>query len=675
MKRILVNATQQEELRVAMVDGQELYDLDIELTGNKQKKSNIYKAKIVRIEPSLEAAFVDYGAPRHGFLPFREIAPNYFKSRNAGSIREAVNNGQELIVQVSQDERGNKGAALTTYPSLPGRYLVLTPNNSRASGISRQIEGEDRDELQKIASQLTPVEGGGVIIRTAGIGHSIEELQWDLDNQVRLWKAIQEAAKKSGPFLIYSDNDAVVRALRDNLRDDIGEVLIDDEETHREASKFVERMAPQYQKNIKLYQETVPLFSHYQIESQIESAHDRMLDLPSGGTIAIDHTEALVSIDINSARATKSGDIETTALNTNLEAAREIARQLRLRDLGGLIVIDFIDMVSSSNQKKVENEFRERTRLDRARVQIGRISRFGLLELSRQRLRPALGEFTQITCPRCDGHGTIRTIQSLSLAILRLIEEEAMKENTGIVVTELPIEVTAYLLNEKRDSIEKITQRHGPHVRLLPTPGLETPHYRVHRYREDDPEASRHFDYQSSMAHKPIEPEKSRTTKPASSQRRRRERPVIDVAEHITNSPNNKGLARGLRRLFNLFSSPSAPLPVETKAEPSSSEKSRRSESDRRRRHSRRRRGGGQQAQREQRATSDDSKQGSGQPRRRRRGRRGGRNRRRTTTAESAGTGSNGGTPPQETSKSEAKPPTAPKAPSPPPVETPPAGE
>ncbi|MDE0611683.1 MAG: Rne/Rng family ribonuclease, partial [Gammaproteobacteria bacterium] len=345
MKRILVNATQQEELRVAMVDGQELYDLDIELTGNKQKKSNIYKAKIVRIEPSLEAAFVDYGAPRHGFLPFREIAPNYFKSRNAASIREAVNNGQELIVQVSQDERGNKGAALTTYPSLPGRYLVLTPNNSRASGISRQIEGEDRDELQKLASQLTPVEGAGVIIRTAGIGHSIEELQWDLDNQVRLWKAIQEAAKKSAPFLIYSDNDAVVRALRDNLRDDIGEVLIDDEETHREACKFVERMAPQYLKNIKLYQETVPLFSHYQIESQIESAHDRMVDLPSGGTIAIDHTEALVSIDINSARATKSGDIETTALNTNLEAAREIARQLRLRDLGGLIVIDFIDMV------------------------------------------------------------------------------------------------------------------------------------------------------------------------------------------------------------------------------------------------------------------------------------------------------------------------------------------
>ena len=657
MKRILVNATQQEELRVAMVDGQELYDLDIELTGNKQKKSNIYKAKIVRVEPSLEAAFVDYGAPRHGFLPFREIAPSYFQSRNASSIREAINNGQELIVQVSQDERGNKGAALTTYPSLPGRYLVLTPNNSRASGISRQIEGEDRDELQKIISQLTPVEGAGVIVRTAGIGHSIKELQWDLDNQVRLWKAIQEAAKKSAPFLIYSDNDAVVRALRDNLRDDIGEVLIDDEETYEQACKFVERMAPQYRKNIKLYQETIPLFSHYQIESQIESAHDRMVDLPSGGTIAIDHTEALVSIDINSARATKSGDIETTALNTNLEAAREIARQLRLRDLGGLIVIDFIDMVSTSNQKKVENEFRERTRLDRARVQIGRISRFGLLELSRQRLRPALGEFTQMTCPRCDGHGTIRTVQSLSLAILRLIEEEAMKQNTGMIITELPIEVTAYLLNEKRDSIEKITQRHGPRVRLLPVQGLEVPHYRVHRYREDDPEISRRFDYQTSAPPEPAAVEKSRAAKPATSRRGRREQPVINVAEHITGSPNGKNLARGLRRFLNLFSGSSQPLPIETKAEPDSSARSERSGSEHRRRRSRsRRRGGGHQAQREQRADSGESEQDGNRPRRRRRGRRGGRNRRRATRPESANSQSNGGTPAREASKSETKP-------------------
>lgn len=671
MKRILVNATQQEELRVAMVDGQELYDLDIELTGNKQKKSNIYKAKIVRIEPSLEAAFVDYGAPRHGFLPFREIAPSYFKNRNASSIREAVNNGQELIVQVSQDERGNKGAALTTYPSLPGRYLVLTPNNSRASGISRQIEGEERDELQKLISQLTPVEGAGVIIRTAGIGHSVQELQWDLDNQVRLWKAIQEAAKKSAPFLIYSDNDAVVRALRDNLRDDIGEVLIDDDETYEQACKFVERMAPQYRKNIKLYQETIPLFSHYQIESQIESAHNRMIDLPSGGTIAIDHTEALVSIDINSARATKSGDIETTALNTNLEAAKEIARQLRLRDLGGLIVIDFIDMASTSNQKKVENEFRECTRLDRARVQIGRISRFGLLELSRQRLRPALGEFTQVTCPRCEGHGAIRTIQSLSLAILRLIEEEAMKQNTGMVITELPIDVTAYLLNEKRDSIEKITQRHGPHVRLLPMPGLEAPHYRVHRYREDDPEIARRFDYQTSFVQEPVAAEKPRAAKPAASHRRSREKPVVNVAEHITGSPNGKGLTQGIRRFFHLFSGSSQPLPVETKAEPDSPRKSERSESERRRRRSRsRRRGPSHQGQREQRASSDESEQSSTRSRRRRRGRRGGRNRRRSAGTGQTGSQSNGSTPAQETSKPKAKPQAEAAAPA-----SPPAGE
>ena len=679
MKRILVNATQQEELRVAMVDGQELYDLDIELTGNKQKKSNIYKAKIVRVEPSLEAAFVDYGAPRHGFLPFREIAPSYFQNRNASTIREAISNGQELIVQVSQDERGNKGAALTTCPSLPGRFLVLTPNNSRASGISRQIEGEDRDELQKLVSQLTPVEGGGVIIRTAGIGHSIEELQWDLDNQVRLWKAIQDAGKKSAPFLIYSDNDAVVRALRDNLRDDIGEVLIDDDETYEQACKFVERMAPQYRKNIKQNQETIPLFSHYQIESQIESAHDRMINLPSGGTIAIDHTEALVSIDINSARATKSGDIETTALNTNMEAAREIARQLRLRDLGGLIVIDFIDMVSTSNQKKVENEFRERTRLDRARVQIGRISRFGLLELSRQRLRPALGEFTQMTCPRCDGHGTIRTIQSLSLAILRLIEEEAMKQNTGMVITELPIDVTAYLLNEKRDSIEKITQRHGSHVRLLPMPGLETPHYRVHRYREDDPEISRRFDYQSPVIQEPAAEEKSRATKPAATRRGRREQPVVNVAEHITGSPNGKSLTRGLRRFLNLFTGSSAPLPVETKTESGSSERSEKSRSEQQRRRSRSRSrsrprsqgtGQGRQAQREQRASSDESEQGGNQPRRRRRGRRGGRNRRRASDTESGNPQSNGSTPARETSASEPKPKAEATAPA-----SPPAGE
>ncbi len=673
MKRILVNATQPEELRVAMVDGQELYDLNIELTENKQKKSNIYKAKIVRLEPSLEAAFVDYGAPRHGFLPFREIAPNYFRTPSASTIREAVRNGQELIVQVSQDERGNKGAALTTYPSLPGRYLVLTPNKPRASGISRQIEGGDRDELQKLVSQLTPAKGAGVIVRTAGIGHSVEELQWDLDNQTQLWEAILEAAKKPAPFLIYSDNDAVVRALRDNLRDDISEVLIDNEEIYEQARKFVGRMAPKYLSNVKLYQESIPLFSHYQIESQIESAHNRMINLPSGGTIAIDHTEALVSIDINSARATKSGDIETTALNTNLEAAREIARQLRLRDLGGLIVIDFIDMVSGSNQRKVENEFRECTRLDRARVQTGKISRFGLLELSRQRLRPALGEFTQVTCPRCGGHGTIRTIQSLSLAILRLIEEEAMKQDTGMVVTELPIDLTAYLLNEKRDHISRITQRHGSHVRLLPVQGLETPHYRVRRYREGDEEIERGFDYQSSLSHE-LEAKdfRSRRPKPVSARKESQDRPVVDVAQHVTESPKSmkkKSASGRFQWLINLFSKNDQQLAEKAKSEAPPSEKKpdRARPSRRRRRSGSRPRGPASQTQNEKRASNGQGEQ-NGTPRRRRRGRRGGRNRRRggATGGESPNSQSNGGMPDQDSPKIETKPPAKPSSPPPP---------
>ena len=642
-------------MRVAMVDGQELFDLDIELTGNKQKKSNIYKAKVVRVEPSLDAAFVDYGAPRHGFLPFREITPTYFQSRDATNVREAIRNGQELIVQVTQDERGNKGAALTTYPSLPGCYLVFTPNNSRASGISRQIEGEDRDELQKIAAQMTPVDGGGVIIRTAGIGHSIEELQCDLDNQIRLWKVIEEAGSKPAPFLIYSDNDAIVRTLRDNLRDDIGEVLIDDEATYKQACKLVERMAPKYQESIKFYDGTIPLFSHYQIESQIESAHNRMIHLPSGGTIAIDHTEALVSIDINSARATKEGDIETTALRTNIEAAREISRQLRLRDLGGLIVIDFIDMASTSNQKKVENEFRERVQLDRARIQFGRISRFGLLELSRQRLRPALEQFTMMTCPRCEGHGSIRTIQSLSLAILRLIEEEAMKPNTGIVITELPIDVTAYLLNEQRDSIEKITQRHGPRVRLLPVPGLEAPHYHVHRYRENDPEVSYQFDYQSPVKQEVTELSKTRATRP-SERSIEREIPVIDVAKHVVHSPSGKSLTRGLQRIFNLFSKSDTTRHAENETKSDSDERSRRSESSRRRRRPSGNRQNEERQEPKQRAADNEIEQDPNRPSRRRRGRRGGRNRRRARPGSDSGTQSNGSTPNREAHKSHEKP-------------------
>ena len=563
MKRILINARQSEELRVAMVDGQILFDLDIELPGDKQKKSNIYKAKIVRIEPSLEAAFVDYGAPRHGFLPFREIAPSYFRDKNASSIKDALSNGQELIVQVSQDERGNKGAALTTYPSLPGRYLVLTPNNPRAHGISRQIEGEERDQLQQVLSELTPIEGGGMIIRTAGIGRSAKDLQWDLDNLSHLWAEIEKAGAQPAPLLIYSDNDAIVRALRDNLRDDIDEVLVDNKELFEQARDFVKRTAPQYIERVLLYEDATPLFSHYQIESQIESAHARVIRLPSGGTVAIDHTEALVSIDINSARATKGRDIEVTAYQTNSEAAAVIARQLRLRDLGGLIVIDFIDMASVSNQKRVENEFHDLTQMDRARVQIGRISRFGLLELSRQRLRPALGEFTQMTCPRCDGHGMIRTVQSLSLAILRLIEEEAMKENTGMVVMELPFDVTAYLLNEKRAEIDSFTKRHGPHIRLLPMPDLETPHYRIRRYREDDPEMPGEFNYQYAQSEEQTEQTSSRPRRRGDSSRAADKEPVIDVSQRTTLRPK-RGLFSLITRLFTRSSSRKA---VEKKPE------------------------------------------------------------------------------------------------------------
>ena len=556
MKRILVNATQPEELRVAMVDGQDLYDLDIELTGDEHRKANIYKAKIVRIEPSLEAAFVDYGVPRHGFLPFREIAPGYFRSKNPAAIQEAVRSGQELIVQVTQDERSNKGAALTTFPSLPGRYLVLTPNNPRSGGISRQIEGEDRENLQKATQQLRPPEGGGVIVRTAGIGRSVEELQWDLDNQARLWEAILHASEKDAPFLIYSDNDAIVRALRDNLRDDIDEVLIDRPEIYEQAVAFVERMAPQYLQRLQLYEDTTPLFSHYRIESQIETVHDRVVRLPSGGTLAIDRTEALVSIDINSARATRGSDIEVTALNTNLEAAAEAARQLRLRDLGGLVVIDFIDMASSANQRKVENELSEQVRKDRARVRLGRISRFGMLELSRQRLRSALGESTHVTCPRCDGHGSVRTVRSLALSVLRLIEEEAMKPNTGMVVAELPLETSAYLLNEKRDGIDEIAERHAVRIRLLPDARLHTPHYRLARLRDDDPQLERPFDYEQLTAAPAREAAGRGGGRQAPARPRPAAKPAVDVTQHLAAPPRPARPARpgALKRMVQAVS-------------------------------------------------------------------------------------------------------------------------
>ncbi len=492
MKRMLINATQPEELRVAIVDGQRLDNLDIEHNTREQKKSNIYKAKVTRIEPSLEAVFVDYGAERHGFLPFKEIAREYlseeaFRDGGRPSVKDGLSEGAELVVQIEKEERGNKGAALTTYASLAGRYLVLMPNNPRAGGVSRRIEGDDRNDLRDAMRGLTIPEGMGIIVRTAGVGKSTEELQWDLDYQAEIWRAVKTAANDApAPFLIYQESNVIIRALRDNFNSDIGEILVDEKSVFEDAQKFVEQCMPANVKKLKYYQEPLPLFNRYQIEAQIESAFQREVHLPSGGAIVIDHTEALVSIDINSARATKGSDIEETATNTNLEAASEITRQLRLRDLGGLIVIDFIDMMANKNQRAVENRLREALKMDRARVQTNRISKFGLMELSRQRLRPSLGESTQIVCPRCTGHGSIRSIESLALAVLRLMEEEAMKENTGRVIAQVPIEVSSYLLNEKRENIAEVESRNKTHLLVIPNPALETPHFNIERIRNNE---------------------------------------------------------------------------------------------------------------------------------------------------------------------------------------------
>ncbi len=492
MKRILINATQAEELRVAMVNGQRLYDLDIEVPSREQKKANIYKGKITRIEPSLEAAFVNYGAERHGFLPFKEISKIYF-SDNANddngkvSIKDAVKVDQEIIVQIEKEERGNKGAALTSFISLAGRFLVAMPQNPRAGGVSRRIEGEDRDQLKKVLNELAMPEGMGVIVRTAGVGRSVEEMQWDLDYLNQVWTAIEKAAEdRSAPFLIYQESDIVVRALRDHYKNDVGEVLIDSERAYRQAYDFMSMVMPNSLNKLKKFDDKLPLFNRFQIENQIESAFSREVTLPSGGAIVIDHTEALTSIDINSARATKGSDIEETAKNTNLEAADEIARQLRIRDLGGLIVIDFIDMMQNKNQREVETRLRNAVHDDRARVQIGRISRFGLLEMSRQRLRPSLGESSQIVCPRCSGQGTIRDVESLSLAVLRLLEEESLKDNTGKILAKIPVECATYLLNEKRDKVEGIELRRKVHLVIIPDPNLETPHFHLERVKDND---------------------------------------------------------------------------------------------------------------------------------------------------------------------------------------------
>ena len=490
MKRILINAAQKEEIRVAMVDGQQLYDLDVEVPSREQKKSNVYKGKITRVEPSLEAAFVDYGAERHGFLPFKEISRSYFseealQGQGRTDIRTAIKEGQEVVIQVEKEERGNKGAALTTFISLAGRFLVLMPNNPRAGGVSRRIEGEDRDLIRDALSQLEVPNGMGLIVRTAGVGRNVEELQWDLDYLMQLWDAFVKATEsRPAPFLVYQESDVIIRALRDYFRDDINEVLVDSPEVYETAKQFIEQVMPNRVRKLKLYQDTVPLFNRFQIENQIESAYRREVVLPSGGAIVIDHTEALVSIDINSARATKGGDIEETATNTNLEAADEIARQLRLRDIGGLVVIDFIDMMASRNQRAVENRLRDAVKLDRARVQLGRISRFGLMEMSRQRLKPSLGESTQIVCPRCSGHGTVRTVESLSLSLVRIIEEEALKENSGRVDVQVPVDVATYLLNEKRAAIAEVEKQTGVNVMVIANLSLETPQYKVERVRE-----------------------------------------------------------------------------------------------------------------------------------------------------------------------------------------------
>jgi len=500
MKKMLINATQPEELRVAMVDGQRLYDLDIENRTRLQKKASIYKGKITRVEPSLEAAFVDFGAERHGFLPLKEIAREYFYRKPGGDgrlkIKEIVKEGTEVIVQVDKEERGNKGAALTTFISLAGRYMVLMPNNPRAGGISRRIEGDDRSELKEALSVLQIPEGMGVIIRTAGVGRAAEELQWDLNYLLQLWDAISKASEQAKPKeLLFRESNVIIRAVRDYLRDDIGQVLIDSPEAHKQACDFVAQVMPKYTARIQLYDDNIPLFNRFQIESQIETAFQREVRLPSGGSIVIDPTEALVSIDINSARATRGGDIEETALNTNLEAADEIARQLRLRDMGGLVVIDFIDMLAPKNQRAVENRMRDALEIDRARVQVGRISRFGLLEMSRQRLRPSLGETSAIVCPRCTGQGSIRDTKSLALSILRLLEEEAIKERSSEVRAIVPVDVAAYLLNEKRSALSEIERDTKVRILVIPNPNLETPHFEVNRLRDDEVDGEHEASY------------------------------------------------------------------------------------------------------------------------------------------------------------------------------------
>jgi len=525
MKRMLVNATQEEELRVALVDGQKLFDLSIELPSREQKKANVYKGRISRIEPSLEACFVDYGAQRHGFLPLKEVSKEYFRQQPQGgrmNIRELLSEGQDLIVQVEKEERGNKGAALTTFISLAGRFLVLMPNNPRAGGVSRRIEGEDRDQMREIMNNLQIPDGMGAIIRTAGVGRSAEELQWDLDNLKTQWEQIEAAGRdRPAPFLVFRESDAVTRAMRDYLSDDIGEILVDDQAAYQKAQEYMQRFMPQdAQRRLKMYVDDIALFTRFQIESQIESAYAHKVQLPSGGSIVIDYTEALVSIDINSARATRGSDIETTALNTNLEAADEIARQLRIRDIGGLIVIDFIDMESTKNQREVEDRLRDAVKMDRARIQIGRLSRFGLLEMSRQRLRPSLGESSHIVCPRCVGIGSIRSIESMTLSILRLIGEELRKDRTARVIAQVPVDVATYLFNEKREWLRTLEDKSEVELIIIPNDNMQTPEYSIRRVRDDELELpeNKQISYLMPTAPTVGEPGSARDKKPVQEQ-------------------------------------------------------------------------------------------------------------------------------------------------------------
>jgi ribonuclease E len=518
---MLVNATQQEELRVALVDGQKLFDLSIELTSREQKKANIYKGKISRVEPSLEACFVDYGAARHGFLPLKEVSRDYFRSQPQGgrmNIRELLQEGQELMVQVEKEERGTKGAALTTFISLAGRFLVLMPNNPRAGGVSRRIEGEDRDQMREVMGQLQIPDGMGAIVRTAGVGRTAEELQWDLDNLRTQWDQIEVGYKdRAAPFLVYRESDAVTRAMRDYLGDDIGEVLVDDTAAYQKAQEYMQRFFPnEGQRRLKMYTDDIALFTRFQIESQIESAYAHKVQLPSGGSIVIDYTEALVSVDINSARATRGSDIETTATNTNLEAADEIARQLRIRDIGGLIVIDFIDMESTKNQRDVEDRLRDAMKADRARIQIGRLSRFGLLEMSRQRLRPSLSDSSHIVCPRCVGNGSIRSVESMALAVLRLIGEEVRKDRTSRVIAQVPVEVATYLINEKREWLRQLEDKSSAELIIVPNLHMQTPDFNLRRVRDDEGELpeNKQTSYLMPVAPTVVEPSSAQDQKP-----------------------------------------------------------------------------------------------------------------------------------------------------------------